>query len=65
MPDQGSMIREIERLTRVYLPISKLPDLTSFISKQVGVSETYKDNYSSRRGNRPSFGRFGHAKRRY
>ncbi|MCX6720657.1 MAG: DEAD/DEAH box helicase [Candidatus Staskawiczbacteria bacterium] len=65
MPEQGQMIREIERLTRVYLPISKLPDLTSFTSKQVGASETYKDNYPPRRGNRPSSNRFGHAKRRY
>jgi len=27
LPDQGSKVREIERLTRLYLPISKLPEL--------------------------------------
>jgi ATP-dependent RNA helicase RhlE len=64
MPDQGGMVREIERLTRVYLPISKLPDLSSFTSKQVGASESYKENYPPRRNNRPS-GRSGYAKRRY
>ncbi len=64
MPDQGGTVREIERLTRVYLPISKLPDLSSYISKQTGTSETYKENYPPRRNNRPS-GRFGNAKRRY
>lgn len=26
-PDQGAIVREIEKLTRIYLPISKLPDL--------------------------------------
>jgi ATP-dependent RNA helicase RhlE len=30
MPDQGSKVREIERLTRVYLPISEMPDVSSF-----------------------------------
>ncbi len=29
MPDQGSMVREIEMLTRINLPISKLPELES------------------------------------
>lgn len=33
MPDQGSKVREIERLTRLYLPISKLPDLPAHISQ--------------------------------
>ncbi len=28
LPDQGSKVREIEKLTRMYLPISKLPDLS-------------------------------------
>ena len=27
MPDQGSKVREIEMLIRIYLPVSKLPDL--------------------------------------
>ena len=65
MPDQGQMVRDIERLTRIYMPISKLPDLTSFTSKQVGTPETYnRGNYSQNRNNRPS-GRPGYAKRRY
>ena len=54
MPDQGSMVREIERLTRVYLPISKLPDLSAHISKASEVSEKY---------NRPH-GRYNYGRRR-
>jgi ATP-dependent RNA helicase RhlE len=33
LPDQGSKIREIEKLTRLRLPVSKLPDL-SFYDKR-------------------------------
>src|SRR4030043_709898 len=32
-PDQGAKVREIERLTRLYLPISKLPDLSYNLNK--------------------------------
>ncbi len=63
LPDQGSKVREIERLTRLYLPISKLPDLpASPIQKTNTLDAFNKDNYSQRR--RPS-GRFNHGRRRY
>ncbi len=55
LPDQGGKVRAIERLTRLYLPISRLPDLSSYISKQSssrGISEfkintPKKSNYFS------------------
>ena len=76
MPDQGSMIREIERLTKLYLPISTLPDLSAHLSKVASTPDSYEGgNYSHNRnrfggnasrgnGGRPS-GRSGYAKRRY
>ncbi|MBU2540039.1 DEAD/DEAH box helicase [Patescibacteria group bacterium] len=33
LPDQGAKVREIERLTRLYLPISRLPDLPAHSSQ--------------------------------
>ena len=57
LPDQGAKIREIERLTRLYLPISKVPDLSAFTSKVPSTPERYeKKDYSSNRG-RPAYGR--------
>ncbi len=58
LPDQGSKVREIERLTRLYLPISKLPDLPP-----VEQSVSRDNNYSSHRNSAPR--RFNHGKRRY
>jgi ATP-dependent RNA helicase RhlE len=46
MPDQGSKVREIEKLTRFYLPISQLPDLSAHLSQQ-------SSDYPQRR-NKPS-----------
>ena len=57
MPDQGAMVREIERLTRIYLPISKLPELLA----STPTSFT-KDNYPTRRN--PAYRRFNHGRRR-
>ena len=56
MPEQGSLVREIEMLTRINLPISQLPaDLP------VSAPSNYnKDNYSQRRRPAPRYG-----KRRY
>jgi len=57
LPDQGGKVREIERLTRLYLPISKLPDLSAHLGKSATMPVSFdepRDNYSSRRG-RPSF----------
>jgi len=47
MPDQGSKVREIEKLTRIYLPISGLPD----ISKHLGQPSDNFDKYKSRKSN--------------
>ncbi len=47
LPDQGKKVREIERLTRVFLPISKLPDLSQ-IPKHlpyIPSTETSKPTY--------------------
>jgi len=80
MPDQGSKVREIEKLTRIYLPISKLPELPQLQpiqNQQPYVHANFgRDNYPSHRnrpggnasggyrGRRPA-GRFGYAKKRY
>lgn len=64
LPDQGSKVREIERLTRLYLPISQLPDLPPVLNQPAGnYNNSNRGNYSSRR-TKPS-GRFGYKKRRY
>lgn len=59
LPDQGSKVREIERLTRLYLPISKLPEFPA--GSPSAPSEYNRDNTSH--GNRSS-GRFNYAKKR-
>ena len=48
LPDQGGKVREIEKLTRLYLPISKLPD-----DLPVAPKDTYKGTYNRR----PNYGR--------
>jgi ATP-dependent RNA helicase RhlE len=70
LPDQGSKVREIERLTRLYLPISKLPDLPSNLNQPSSTFNKFnRSNYSSHR-NRPAYrtgrpsGRFNYGKRR-
>jgi ATP-dependent RNA helicase RhlE len=60
MPDQGEKVREIEKLIRVYLPISQLPDISAFASQQTTPSHnSEKNNYShrSRRPQHPSYAR--------
>jgi ATP-dependent RNA helicase RhlE len=70
LPDQGSKVREIERLTKLYLPISKLPDLPPNLNQPSNnFNNPSRSNYSSHR-NRPArsggpSGRFGYAKKRY
>lgn len=62
LPDQGSKVREIERLTRLYLPISKLPDISFNLNQQSNTINNFsRSNYSAHR-NRPS-GRFGYRNR--
>ncbi len=61
LPDQGSKVREIERLTRLFLPISKLPDLPASSVQRTNTSDSFnKNNYPQRR--RPS-SRFNHGRR--
>jgi ATP-dependent RNA helicase RhlE len=60
LPEQGGKVREIERLTRLFLPISKMPDISVHLHQPASNPANYsQDNYSSHR-NRPH-----HAKRRY
>lgn len=63
LPDQGANVREIERLTSLYLPISKLPDLPAFSHKQPETSDKFvKSSRPRPRSRRPR--RFNHRKRR-
>lgn len=57
LPDQGGKVREIEKLTRIYLPISKLPELPS-------VVQSAPDNYGKRPIQRPR-NNYNHGRRRY
>jgi len=53
MPDQGQMVREIEMLTRIYLPISELPDISAHLNQPSNTAgDSYKNNYSPRRRRR-------------
>jgi len=64
LPDQGSKVREIERLTKLYLPISELPDLPPSLAQPAdNFSNSNKSSYSPNR-NRPR-GRSGYTRRRY
>lgn len=45
LPDQGDKVREIEKLTRLYLPISKLPELPPATPIRPGG----RSNYGRRR----------------
>jgi ATP-dependent RNA helicase RhlE len=64
MPDQGQKVREIERLTRLYIPIAKLPDLSAHLNMKISSSGNSDREHYSSRGRRPQ-GRFNNAKRRY
>ena len=56
MPDQGSKVRDIERLTRVYLPISKLPDLVipAYQGPAIVEPAPRPSHYPSNRHHRPA-----------
>ncbi len=63
LPDQGAKVREIERLTRLYLPISKLPDLPASSNQLLdNFNESEGRKHSSRRV-KPS-GRYNYGRRR-
>jgi len=56
LTDQGSKVREIEKLMRLYLPISKLPELSNnFTSAPSAPSAHPKNNYSHHRS-KPAYG---------
>lgn len=57
LPDQGSKVRDIERLTRLNLPISRLPGTLA------SPTNIPFNNHSQYRSNRP-VRHFGHRKRR-
>jgi len=50
MPDQGQIVREIEMLARIQLPISNLPDISAHMSQTAPASDNFR--------------RFSHARRR-
>ena len=50
MPDQGPKVREIERLTRIYLPISGLPDISKHLGSPGNNFDSPRNNYSPYRG---------------
>jgi ATP-dependent RNA helicase RhlE len=52
LPDQGHKVREIERLTRLYLPILKLPDLSSISDKQFSAFDKFQKSNQFSHGNR-------------
>ena len=51
LPDQGSKVREIEKLTRLYLPISNLPDISAHLSQTASAPSNFNRNYPPRRHN--------------
>jgi ATP-dependent RNA helicase RhlE len=64
MPDQGSKVRDIEKLTRIYLPASELPDISKHLTKSNNTfNNSNKSNYSPRKSGRNN--RFGYGKKRY
>ncbi len=52
-PDQGSIVREIERLTRLYIPIAKLPELPPSPKPQPSSFDNSIRNNNSSHRNRP------------
>jgi len=68
LPDQGSKVREIERLTRLYLPISDLPELPALdqssnnSNNPNNSNNANRGNYPPRRNGPPR--RFNHGRRR-
>ena len=61
LPEQGSIVREIEMLTRIYLPASKLPELPQIPKSQNNTADNFNKNNYSHRG-RP--GRFNYNRKR-
>jgi superfamily II DNA/RNA helicase len=63
LPDQGSKVKEIEKLTRLYLPISKLPNLGFDSNEQTHApNNPHRDNRSSYK--KKSSDRSSHSRRR-
>ena len=55
LPDQGKKVREIEKLTRVFLPISKLPDLSQIPKHLPYVASTEEPKSTYQHKNRKPF----------
>ena len=54
LPDQGSKVREIEKLTRLCLPISRLPDFPCVLSQQPSVRSNFRGGGHFSHKKRPS-----------
>jgi len=64
MPDQGSKVREIEILTRIYLPISNLPDISKHLNQPINnFSVPKKNNYPPRKGGQRKHSNYAGKKR--
>jgi ATP-dependent RNA helicase RhlE len=50
-PDQGSEVRQIEKLTRIYLPVAKLPELPPH--RAIPMEDEREERRSSGYGRRP------------
>ncbi len=63
LPDQGGKVREIEKLMRLYLPITKTPDLSQ-IPKQpphTRSEDAPRNNYSQNRSRAPFVGKYNNS----
>lgn len=54
LPDQGFKIREIEKLTRLRLPVSKLPNLPPIVDQPVTHLNNFNRNNNSSHRNKPA-----------
>jgi len=63
MPDQGAKVREIEKLTRLYLPVSKLPDFLPDLNQAARIFDNPKTPNHLGPARRPAR-HYGRGKRR-
>src|SRR3989344_4544676 len=71
MPDQGEKVRGIEKLTRLYLPISNLPDISKHMGQSQNTSNNSRErdcpprrNYPQNRGGQRSHSNYRYAGKR-
>jgi superfamily II DNA/RNA helicase len=65
LPDQRNKIRDIERLTRLNLPVSQLPELPKIESVPGEKPERYIDPRSRNNFRNRTHSRFRYAQKRY